>query len=99
MARRIADDLMAIGRSGPASSRLARSQVFRFKLVDVEQFITAGRLLVWQAASRSDAGLGFSREASIAKRYCAAAIRGFAADALGVARGTPLTNSLFEKTY
>lgn len=48
---------------------IANFQAIQFKLADIATEIDAARLLVYQAASLRDAGLPYSKQASMAKMY------------------------------
>ena len=50
---------------------IANHQAIRFMLAEMAMNIEAGRLLCWQAASRKDAGLRNTMQASMAKAFCA----------------------------
>jgi alkylation response protein AidB-like acyl-CoA dehydrogenase len=66
-AARYAKDRSAFG--GP----IARFQALQWMLADSATELAAARLLIWRAALRCDAGLSFSKEASMAKLVAAQA--------------------------
>jgi acyl-CoA dehydrogenase len=66
--RRVVSELLQLGRTRKKNgTKLSREQSYRFALVDMEADISAARALAWIAATRHDAGLPYTREASIAK--------------------------------
>jgi len=48
---------------------IADQQAIQFKLADIQTGVSAARWLTWQAAVRCDAGLPFTKEASMAKLF------------------------------
>ncbi len=67
-ARRVINELFQHGRArGADGTKPSRGQAYRFALVEMEAEVSAARALVAIAAARYDAGLPYTKEASIAK--------------------------------
>jgi len=64
------DDALAYGCERRQFGKpIADFQAVQFKLADIATTVQAARWLTWRAATRCDAGLPFTREASMAKLY------------------------------
>lgn len=58
-----------VGERVQFGKRIGQFQNTQFTLADLQTRVDAGRLLLWRAAARKDAGLPFSKEAAMGKLY------------------------------
>jgi alkylation response protein AidB-like acyl-CoA dehydrogenase len=68
--RRVVSDLLQRGRHArPDGTKPSRQQSYRLMLADMHAEVSAARALAWVAATRHDARLPYTTEASVAKLY------------------------------
>src|SRR5262245_35483378 len=86
--RRVLHELLRYAREHELfGARLLGQQDYRFKLVAIEEAIATTRLLVWLAGARHDAGLRFTKEASLAKLHAGRTSREVASEASAMMGG------------
>lgn len=97
--RRVLAELFVYARRRDIfGGKLLRQQDYRFRLVRMEESIAAAKLLTWLAASKHDAGLANTKEASLAKMNSGAVSRNIASEAQGMMGGAGfLEGSVVEK--
>ena len=71
---------------------IASHQAISFMIADMAKDVEAGRLLVWQSASLKDAGKRNTKEAAMAKVFCADMAMRIATDAVQVHGGYGYSN-------
>ncbi|MCB0219440.1 MAG: acyl-CoA dehydrogenase family protein, partial [Chrysiogenetes bacterium] len=81
LARDAAKDIHMLGRP------LARNQVVREKLAEMERKITAARLMIWHATWMADLGIPNSKEASMCKAYAGTVAKWVTREAIGMIGG------------
>lgn len=99
--RRAVEELFRYGTKRDDSGRKPiREQGYRFKLVDMEESIATARLLTWLAASKHDAGLKCTKEASLAKLHSGRVCGQIAGEAWAMTGGVGFPEgSVVEKFY